>query len=107
MATDLVLQDRDGSAVGGTGGYIVANNSFLLPPPSLPCKPLPSANSLACPGACYRTVLFEYPDSTPLPVGRKWGPGDLRYARGVLPLLLLLLVLMPFAPDWLSSCDPS
>lgn len=66
LTRDLVLRDTTGGVVGGTGGYIVANDSFLLPP-SLPgkpsgCKALRKSNAFACPGTCYRTVKISYKD---------------------------------------------
>ncbi|GJP57556.1 hypothetical protein CLOP_g17740 [Closterium sp. NIES-67] len=63
-ATDLyTLWDRDGSFLNASlGGYLVANNSALLPPTKRfpACRPVPAWNAYACPGTCYRTVMFTY-----------------------------------------------
>eukprot|EP00271_Cylindrocystis_brebissonii_P014265 TRINITY_DN35570_c0_g1_i1.p1 TRINITY_DN35570_c0_g1~~TRINITY_DN35570_c0_g1_i1.p1 ORF type:complete len:1629 (-),score=236.92 TRINITY_DN35570_c0_g1_i1:1352-6238(-) len=54
------LRDLDGSIVGGTGGYVVANTSFLLPPNLVGCKAQTSWNAYACQGVCYRAVQLFY-----------------------------------------------
>lgn len=62
VATFFALRDGDGSLVGSTGGFVVANNPNILPPPSFPrpCTWKQSSNAWACPGACYRTVQISY-----------------------------------------------
>ncbi|CAI5492091.1 unnamed protein product, partial [Closterium sp. Naga37s-1] len=63
-ATDLyTLWDKDGSLLNATaGGYLLANNTALLPPTKRfpACQPVPAWNAYACPGTCYRTVMFTY-----------------------------------------------
>ncbi|CAI5529275.1 unnamed protein product, partial [Closterium sp. Naga37s-1] len=63
-ATDLyTLWDKDGSLLNATaGGYLLANNTALLPPTNRfpACQPVPAWNAYACPGTCYRTVMFTY-----------------------------------------------
>lgn len=62
VATFFALQDGDGSLVGSKGGFVVADNPKILPPPSFPntCSWKPKSNAWMCPGACYRTVQISY-----------------------------------------------
>lgn len=76
--------DRDGSIVGGTGGYLVANNPDILPPTSqTTCTFLPNSNAYACPNSCYRTLQITYYEdgfSTPRNGGMNRSRGDWRWA---------------------------
>ena len=60
---------------GGASGFIVANNSQLLPPASYPaCTAQPQWNAYACPDVCYRSVQVSY-----------WEDGFLPYLNSSIP----------------------
>ncbi|CAI5468223.1 unnamed protein product [Closterium sp. Yama58-4] len=52
----LTWKDEDGTVLGGTGGYAVANTTGLEPSSTVGCSPRPHWNGMACPRACYRSV---------------------------------------------------
>ncbi|CAI7747644.1 unnamed protein product [Closterium sp. NIES-54] len=58
LAGTYVWRDEDGSVVGGSGGFAVANNTALLPAGNV-CTAKPEWNGYACPGTCYRTVSIQ------------------------------------------------
>ncbi|CAI5519905.1 unnamed protein product [Closterium sp. Naga37s-1] len=58
LAGTYVWRDEDGSVVGRSGGFAVANNTALLPAGDV-CTAKPEWNGYACPGTCYRTVSIQ------------------------------------------------
>ncbi|CAI7853640.1 unnamed protein product [Closterium sp. NIES-54] len=52
----LTWKDEDGTVLGGTGGYAVANTTGLEPSSTVGCSPRPHWNGMACRQACYRSV---------------------------------------------------
>lgn len=64
-AQNYALRDLDGSILGGKG-YIVANNTDILPPSSFSpaCTALAGANAYGCRNTCYRTVQVHYSSCT-------------------------------------------
>lgn len=55
------VYDRDGS-LSGSKGYLVANNTAILPPNQASCTPKPVWNAYSCPGTCYRAIQVAYPE---------------------------------------------
>lgn len=60
---NYAIWDKDGSVVGGRGGFVIAADPFLRPPEGqYSCRNLTGSGggALACPGTCYRTLYFAY-----------------------------------------------
>eukprot|EP00475_Leptophrys_vorax_P009891 TRINITY_DN16587_c0_g1_i1.p1 TRINITY_DN16587_c0_g1~~TRINITY_DN16587_c0_g1_i1.p1 ORF type:complete len:885 (+),score=7.47 TRINITY_DN16587_c0_g1_i1:338-2656(+) len=59
LSATYVWRDEDGSVVGGSGGFAVANNKALLPSNSNCTAKTDDWNGYACPGTCYRTISID------------------------------------------------
>eukprot|EP00897_Mesotaenium_endlicherianum_P006052 jgi/Mesen1/5475/ME000275S04790 len=57
------MKDADGSVIGKPG-YIISNNSNMLPPAPATCTFNSAWNGYACPGVCFRTVQIDYREPT-------------------------------------------
>lgn len=81
VANSIALWDKDGSLIGGKGGFVLPSRLPALQPPvrrthlgrgkvalTPPCRNLPGSSAVACHGVCYRTVLVAYPEPGFVPV---------------------------------------
>lgn len=59
---NYAVWDKDGSVVGGRGGFLIGTDPFLRPPEKqYSCRSLAGfTGALACPGTCYRTLYVSF-----------------------------------------------
>lgn len=78
QALFFTIYDKDGSLIGNNQtGYLVANNTAILPPGMLNCTPKPAMNLYSCSGACYRSLYIGY-----LEPGFSFNPNNPKNTRG-------------------------